>query len=237
MSDVRILLKRAQDGDKAARNQLVEENIGLVHHIVKRYQGRGYELEDLFQIGSIGLLKAIDHFDLSYDVCFSTYAVPMINGELKRFMRDDGMIKVSRNLKENHWKINKAREVLANHLGREPSLEELEKETGITREDIVLSMESGYEVESIYKILPGNGENGTCLAEQIAVPDTEKEELIDRLLLKDLLGKLGREDRILIQLRYFQDKTQTEVAGILGTSQVKVSRMEKKILQHMRMML
>ena len=237
MKDTRILLKRAQDGDKAARDQLIEENMGLVHHIVKRYQGRGFDLEDLFQIGSIGLMKAIDHFDLTYDVCFSTYAVPMIQGEMKRFIRDDGMIKVSRSLKENRWKISKAREVLTDRFGREPTLEELEKETGFLREDIVMAMEAGYEVESIYKILPGNGDSDTCLADQIAVSDSEKEDLLDRLMLKEMIGKLGKEERILIQLRYFQDKTQTEVAEILGTSQVKVSRMEKKILQCMRKML
>ena len=145
------LIQRSHEGDKAAREQLVEENVGLIWCVVKRFYGRGLENEDLFQIGSIGLLKAIDKFDLSYDVKFSTYAVPMISGEIKRFLRDDGMIKVSRTLKELSYKIFQTREKLLDLLGREPTIEELAEKMQIDKEEIVEALEAGSEVESIYK--------------------------------------------------------------------------------------
>ena len=145
------LIKRAHDGDKAAREQLVEENVGLIWCVVKRFTGRGVETEDLFQIGSIGLLKAIDKFDLSYDVKFSTYAVPMITGEIKRFLRDNGMIKVSRSLKELSYKAFQAREKLQEQLGREPDIEELAEELKVGKEELAMAMEAGSEVESLQR--------------------------------------------------------------------------------------
>ena len=151
MEETTVLLTQAQAGDREAREVLVEKNLGLVHHIVKRFLGRGYDAEDLFQIGSIGLMKAIDKFDLSYDVKFSTYAVPMIAGEIKRFLRDDGMVKVSRTLKENGFKIRQASEQVSKQLGREATLLEISEITGISTEDIVMAMEANVEVESIYK--------------------------------------------------------------------------------------
>ena len=152
------LIAKAHQGDKEARNTLVEENIGLVYTIVRRFLGRGIEMEDLVQIGSIGLIKAIDKFDLSFEVRFSTYAVPMIAGEIKRFLRDDGMIKVSRSLKENALKVFTARERLEKRLGREPAMQELSEETGLSGEDIVMAIESATEVDSIYRtIYQGDG--------------------------------------------------------------------------------
>ena len=220
------LIRRSHDGDKEAREQLVEENIGLIWCVVRRFCGRGTETEDLFQIGCIGLLKAIDKFDLSYDVKFSTYAVPMISGEIKRFLRDDGMIKVSRSLKELSYRSLQAREKLTDRLGREPTLEELSCELGIEKEEIVQAMEAGSEVESIYR--PIHQKEGS----EIQLLD----KILDRMLLGQLLETLNPEERRLIYLRYFADKTQTDVGKLMGISQVQVSRLEKKILENMRKM-
>ncbi len=233
MEEVAVLIARSQAGDKEAREVLIEKNLGLVHHIVRRFLGRGYDAEDLFQIGSIGLMKAIDKFDLAYDVKFSTYAVPMISGEIKRFLRDDGMVKVSRTLKENGWKIRQASERIAHEKGREATLEEIALATGISKEDIVMAMEANVEVESIYKSVYQSDGNEIYLVDKLPEKKDDNEKLLNHMLL-ELIGELGEEERLLIRLRYFQDKTQVEVAKNLGISQVQVSRMEKKILVRMR---
>ena len=160
MDETMNLIDRAHQGDKEARDRLVLDNMGLIWSIVRRFAGRGHDLEDLFQIGSIGLMKAIDKFDLSYEVRFSTYAVPMIAGEVKRFLRDDGMIKVSRSLKEMAIKARAARESLTCALGREPTVEEIAKEMGVSKEEVAASMEAGAEVESLYKTIQKEDENG-----------------------------------------------------------------------------
>ena len=248
MDETTVLIEQLQAGKTEVREVLVEKNLGLVHHIVKRFLGRGVDAEDLFQVGSIGLMKAIDKFNLAFDVKFSTYAVPMISGEIKRFLRDDGMVKVSRTLKENSLHVKKAVERLNQKLGREPTIMEISLDTGLLEEDIVLAMEAGIEVESIYKSVfqsDGNeiflvdqvvGTNGrSALGESVNSPeDKEKEELLNHLLLEQLLELLSEEERQLIILRYFKDKTQMEVACIMGISQVQVSRMEKRILLRMR---
>ncbi len=239
--EVSVLIAQAQAGDQAAREVLIEENLGLVHHIVKRFAGRGYDMEDLFQTGTIGLIKAIDKFDLTYDVRFSTYAVPMISGEIKRFLRDDGPVKVSRTLKENGWKVRQAAEKLAHRHGRDATLEEIAQETGIQREDVVMAMEANGEVESIYKTIYQSDGNEIRLVDKVASQsqspeyvDEEKEKLLNHMLLQQLLEGLEETERELIRLRYFEEKTQSEVAAVLGTSQVQVSRMEKKILLRLR---
>lgn len=254
MEETATLIERSQAGDKAARERLIEENLGLVRHIVKRFAGRGYDMEDLFQIGCIGLMKAIDKFDLKYEVRFSTYAVPMIQGEIKRFLRDDGMVKVSRTLKENGWKVKQAAERLSQQLGRDASLQELSEATGITVEDIVLAMDANVEVESIYKSIYQSDGNEIYLVDQVvggssgmnyngvgrtvlsgsSHEDTEKERILNHMLLEQLLGKLDDREMELIRMRYFQDKTQVEVAKHMGISQVQVSRMEKRILLQLR---
>lgn len=250
MDEISVLIEKSQAGDKTAREVLIENNLGLVHHIVQRFTGRGYDAEDLFQIGTIGLIKAIDKFDLSFEVKFSTYAVPMIMGEIKRFLRDDGMIKVSRTLKENGMKASTAAQRLTVKLGREPLLYEVAEEAGLSREEIALALEAGAEVESIYKsVYQADGSEiflvdkiasdrqaaGSCLTGGGAgFEDYEKERLLNHLLLSQLLETLTEKERNLIQMRYFQDKTQSEVARSMGISQVQVSRMEKKILLHMR---
>lgn len=228
------LIIKSHEGDKSAREQIVEENTGLIWCVVKRFFGRGIDAEDLFQIGSIGLLKAIDKFDLSYDVKFSTYAVPMISGEIKRYLRDDGMIKISRSLKELSYKIYQAREQLQTGLGREPTVEELARATGTDREEVVQALEAGTEVESIYKPVGQKEGKEIRLMDKLEEKECREEKMLDRMLLAQLLETLDRQERQLIYMRYFQEKTQTETGKILGISQVQVSRMEKRILERMR---
>ncbi len=247
MEEMSVLIEKSQSGDKEAREVLIEKNLGLVHHIVKRFGGRGYELEDLFQIGVIGLIKAIDKFDLSLGLKFSTYAVPMITGEIKRFLRDDGPLKVSRTIKENALKVRVTRQQLQCSLGREPTLQEIAAASTLSEEEIVLAMEATMEVESIYMSVYQDDGNELCLVDRVAATDRgsvgsvvedpvdhEKEDLLNHMLLNQLMSELSERERQLIHMRYFQNRTQMEVAGIMGISQVQVSRLEKKILLRMR---
>lgn len=228
------LIQQSQTGDEKAKAQLVEENVGLIWCVVRRFLGRGVDAEDLFQIGSIGLLKAIDKFDMTFNVKFSTYAVPMISGEIKRFLRDDGMIKVSRSLKELSYKAHLVKEKFQEKWLREPTLEELSTELQVEREELMLALEAGHEVDSLYRPVYQKDGNEVALLERIEEPENQEEKVIDRMLLKDLLEGLEKDARRLIYMRYFSNKTQTEVGKILGISQVQVSRMEKKILQNLR---
>ena len=235
MSENAVLIRKAQSGEKKAREVLIEQNLGLVHHIVKRFLGRGYDAEDLFQIGVIGLIKSIDKFDTSYEVKFSTYAVPLITGEIKRFLRDDGMVKVSRTLKENGMKVRYAAERLGSKLNREPTLAEVAREAELTDEEVVMAMEANVQVESIYKSVYQNDGNEIFLVDQLADEKQNEQELVlNHMVLSQLIGGLSQKEQKLIKLRYYQDKTQTEVAKVLGISQVQVSRLEKKILLDMR---
>lgn len=233
--DTQLLIRKAQEGDKVAREQVINENVGLVWSIVRRFLGRGQEAEDLFQIGVIGLMKAVDKFDLNYDVMFSTYAVPMISGEIKRYLRDNNsLIKMSRSIKENGWKIKAARERLSYELGRDATLEELAAATELSMEDVVTAMEATSEIESIYKTVYQGDGNEIYLVDRISEEENESESLIDRMTVEQLLASLTEEERILITSRYFEDRTQVETAKLLGISQVQVSRLEKKILLKMR---
>lgn len=232
--DTLELIKLSKQGDKAARDLVVTENVGLVWSIVRRFANRGHEMEDLFQIGTIGLIKAIDKFDDSYEVRFSTYAVPMITGEIKRFLRDDGMIKVSRSLKETAGKIRVVREQLSNKNGREPTIEEISEFLSIDKEDIVMALESGAEVESLYKTIYQGDGNAIYLIDKIEQTKDENENMIDKLALKEIIDSLDQKDQDIIRLRYFCDRTQTDIAKELGISQVQVSRLEKRILKIMR---
>ena len=228
------LIKQSPDGDETARAQLVEENMGLVWCIVKRFCGRGTEPEDLFQIGSIGLLKAIDKFNLDFEVKFSTYAVPMIAGEIRRFLRDDGMIKVSRSLKELSYKAHLIRERLQEELGRDATVQELAKELGVPEEELTMALESSGEVESIYKPVYQKDGNEIQLVERLVEKEGHEEQILNKIVLGRLLETLKKEERRLIYLRYFKNQTQTQVGKELGISQVQVSRMEKKILIYLR---
>lgn len=228
------LIKLARSGDKMARDQVIQKNMGLVYSIVSRYAGRGYDTEELSQIGAIGLIKAVDKFDMSFDVKFSTYAVPMISGEIKRFLRDDGMVKVSRNIKENGWKIRKAADSLSQQLDREPSIEELAAATEIAVEDIVLALEANLEVESIHKPVSFSDGKEVSLEDKIPEKSDWNEQLLNRMLVDQLMLLLNDKEKKLIQMRYYDDKPQREVAECLGISQVQVSRLEKKILKNLR---
>lgn len=228
------LIMKSHEGDRQARDQLIKENMGLVWNIARRFCGRGHELEDLFQIGSIGLMKAIDKFDLSFEVKFSTYAVPMITGEIKRFLRDDSMIKVSRSLKETAMKAKNAQENLANSLGREPTLEEISIEVGVSPEELVASLEAGASVESLYKTIYQGDGSSIYLIDKLDETECEDEEVLNRMVLKKLIEDLEPQEKQIIILRYFKDQTQTQIAKQLGISQVQVSRLEKRILKSMR---
>lgn len=229
-----VLIQKSHEGDKEARARLVEENTGLVWCVVKRFYNRGVEMEDLFQIGTIGLLKAIDKFDLNYDVKFSTYAVPMITGEIKRFLRDDGMIKVSRSLKELSYKAYLCREKLQERFGREPSVTELAGELGVEPEELMAALDASSEVESLHKPIYQSDGQEVSLMDRLPWRAEPEEEILDHLLLKELLGGLEKEERQLIYLRYFADRTQAQAGKELGISQVQVSRLEKRILKSMR---
>ena len=237
------LIEAAQQGDEEARARLIRENTGLVSVSARKFSGGSYEYEDLMQIGYLGLLKAIDRFDPKFEVMFSTYAVPMIMGEIKRFLRDDGLVKVSRTLKENGWKIRRETENYRNRWGREPTLEELAEATALSREEIVESLDAGLEVESIDRTY--SQEDGSEISlldridsrnagERVSAGDREKEALLNRVVLEQLLEELPESERKLIIWRYLQEQTQTKVAERMGISQVQVSRMEKRILKTMR---
>lgn len=231
------LIELAHQGDKEARDRLVQENMGLIWSIVRRFGNRGYEQEDLFQIGCIGLIKAIDKFDNTFEVKFSTYAVPLIMGEIKRFMRDDGMIKISRSVKENSWKIRKTSVEMAQSLGREPTIEEISQEMDIPVQDIVIAMESLTEVESIYRSVYQNDGSEIYLIDKISnekAGEEQTDKILNSLVLEQVISGLDESEKNLLNLRYFQNKTQTEVAKKLGISQVQVSRLEKKLLCKMR---
>ncbi len=229
------LIKQSHEGDEKARIQLVEENVGLVWCVVKRFYGRGQDPEDLFQIGSIGLLKAIDKFDLNYDVRFSTYAVPLISGEIRRFLRNDGLVKVSRTLKENGYRISQASEAIQEQTGREATLSEISEYTGLDAEEIAEALDANAEVESISGRISGKDGDTMSLEEKVGVHDeTEKEGILNRIVLEQAFRQLDEREQELIRLRYFEEKTQTETAKVLHTNQVQISRMEKKILLKMR---
>ncbi|MGD7045486.1 RNA polymerase sporulation sigma factor SigF [Jeotgalibacillus proteolyticus] len=229
---VREWIRLSQAGDQEARSRMVETNVRLVWSVVQRFLNRGHDPDDLFQIGSIGLLKAVDKFDLSYSVKFSTYAVPMIIGEIQRFLRDDGAIKVSRSVKELAIKVRRAREKLSSQYGRLPTLSEIAEELDVTVDDIVLSQEASKSPASIHETVYENEGDPITLLDQMASKD--EEQWFQQLALKEALLTLEKRDRVIIFLRYYKDYTQSEVAEKLGISQVQVSRIEKRVLQSIR---
>ncbi len=219
----------AQTGDRAAMERLVEENTGLIWSVARRYFGRGAEPDDLFQLGCVGFLKAVEGFDLAFGTQFSTYAVPKIAGEIRRFLRDDGPIKVSRTYKERAVRIARARETLTARLGEEPTLTQLARELDLPPEEIAQAELAAAEPESIQR---PTGEDGMCLEQVLADPG--QEDLFERLALRQALEQLAPKERRVILLRYFHGLTQQRIADLLGVSQVQVSRMEKRALGHLR---
>lgn len=228
------LLPLAKAGDEVAMNRLIEMNLPLVSSLSKKFLNRGYDYEDIFQIGSIGLVKAIKNFDASFNVKFSTYAVPMIVGEIKRFLRDDGMIKVSRNIKSLARKIHFDKEELTKQLDREPTIEELSEYSGIEKEDLVFAVESASSLQYLYDTIHQDDGAPVLLIDKLSKKGVEDNDMIDKIALKEALRSLDEKSRQIIMLRYFKDKTQVQVAKMLGISQVQVSRIEKKVLNVMR---
>lgn len=228
------LLIRAKDGDKSAMDEIVNTNLPLVVAICKKFLNRGYEYDDLFQIGCIGLVKAVTNFDSKFNVRFSTYAVPMIMGEIKRFFRDDGFIKVSRSVKNTARKLHFDKEKLIAEIGREPTLEELSQYSGIDKEDIIYAMESCSGPKYLYDVIHQDDGSPVFLIDKITNEKSEDGNVVDKIALKDAIRELDKKARQVIVLRYFKDKTQVQVAKMLGISQVQVSRIEKKVLKTMR---
>lgn len=228
------LFKRIKAGDEEARELYIKGNLRLVLSVIRRFQNSSENSDDLFQIGCIGLIKAIDNFDTSLQVKFSTYAVPMIIGEIKRYLRDDGILKVSRSLKENHYRIYQVREALTRRLEREPTTGEMAAEMGISIEELVMTLESGAEVESLHKTIYQGEGTEISLMDKLPEKENRQEKALDRIFLEEILGTLEAKERRLIYMRYFQNMTQMEIAHELGVSQVQVSRMEKRILRSLQ---
>lgn len=228
------LIKLAKSGNDEAMNKLVEVNTPLVSSICKKFMNRGYEYEDIFQIGSMGLVKAINNFDSSFNVKFSTYAVPMIIGEIKRFLRDDGMIKVSRNTKILAKKLHYDKETLVKELNREPTIDELAAFSNVDKEDIVFALESVNNMQYLYDTIHQDEGTPVLLIDKLSESPDEDNNMIDKIALKEAINSLDIKSKEIIMLRYFKDKTQIQVAKMLGISQVQVSRIEKKVLVLMR---
>lgn len=229
--ELREWLKRAQTGDKSATEYILEHNINLVRSIVHRFLNRGYEWDDLFQIGCIGLIKAIDRFDLSFSVKFSTYAVPMIIGEIRRFLRDDSPIKVSRPLKELAYRVHRTQERLQGLLGRDPTISEVAKELALAPQEIVSALEAVQPPASLFEHAFHDDGDPIHRLDQISASDGQDNNYFEKLALQEVLLRLPAKERMIINLRFFEDKTQSEIAGMIGLSQVQVSRIEKQALK------
>ena len=228
------LIPLAKEGNTEALNKLIEANLPLVTSISKKFTNRGYEYEDIYQIGCMGLVKAIKNFDEKYNVKFSTYAVPMIIGEIKRFLRDDGMIKVSRNVKSLAKKLHFDKEALTKKLNREPTVEELAQFSGMDKEEILFALESSASMQYLYEVIHQDDGSPVLLIDKLSENAIEDKNITEKLALKEALRNLDTKSRQIIVLRYFKDKTQIQVAKMLGISQVQVSRIEKKVLSEMR---
>ncbi len=228
------IISRAQQGDEGAKSKLIEDNMGLIRCAVKHFSGRGYESEDLFQVGAIGLIKAIDKFDLSFNVRFSTYAVPMIIGEIKRFIRDDGIIKVSRSIKELSIRASAVREALRNETGEESKICDIAQSLGVSAEEIAAAFEATVRPESLYASGDDGNREGQALIDRVENPENCEAEIVNRLLIDSALKELPKREQKIIILRYYRGKTQSQIAKMLGISQVQVSRIEKKVLSQMK---
>ncbi len=234
MDRIHNLIKEAQNGNREAFECIVNENIGLVWSVVKKFQGRNIETDDLFQLGSMGLVKAVKKFNFEYDVKFSTYAVPMIMGEIKRFLRDDGIIKVSRGLKETAYRALKAKEVLRLKYDREPTIEEIAEHINIDRETLVMAIDSVRDVDSIDRKIENEKGKEMNVIDTIAAEGDKSGEIVDNILLNTAIEHLDEREKMIVNMRYMEELTQSDVAKKIGVSQVQVSRLEKKILKKLR---
>lgn len=232
--ELKNLLHKAQAGDQVAKEYILENNINLVRSVVHRFMNRGYEWDDLFQLGCIGLVKAIERFDITFSVKFSTYAVPMIIGEIRRFMRDDNPVKVSRPVKELAYKVHRTQERLQGVLGRDPTISEVAKDLSLVPQEVVAALEAIQAPTSLYASVFHDDGDPILLLDQIKYCDEEDGAYFEKLALKEMLLRLPEKERLVIHLRFFADKTQAEVAEIIGLSQVQISRIEKQALKLMK---
>ena len=228
------LIRQAQDGDKKARDKVVSDNLGLVHAIVRRFEKRGHDREELFQIGCIGLIKAIDHFDLSLNLAFSTYAVPMIVGEIRRYLRDNSAIRVSRSMRDTAYRVLQAREHLMAENQKEPTVEEIAKVLDIPREEVVFAMDAIVDPVSLYEPIYDSGGDAICVMDQVSDTKNTDERWTERIALKDAMKLLDPRERRILSLRFYEGKTQMEVSAEVGISQAQVSRLEKGAINTIR---
>lgn len=231
------LIDKAQNGSEDAMTALLENNKGLIWNIVKRFTGRGYDIDDIYQIGCMGFIKAIKRFDTSFEVQVSTYAVPYILGEIKRFIRDDGIVKVSRSTKELAIKILELQKEYLNKTGEEITIMEISKILKIPKEEITYALDCLRPVSSIYDETSANGDDSRTIIEKIGTGKDEASNIVDKIAIKQLIDNLDKREKELILLRFYKDKTQAEVARVLGITQVQVSRIEKKVLNSMKLKL
>lgn len=233
-SQMRKLFEEYRDGDKEARSKIANGNLRLVLSVIQRFNNRGEYVDDLFQVGCIGLMKAIDNFDLGQNVKFSTYAVPMIIGEIRRYLRDNNPIRVSRSLKDIAYKVLQVRDVLANRHGREPSINEISKELDIDREEIIFALDAIQEPVSLFEPIYHDGGDPIFVMDQIRDDKCQDERWLENIAIQEAINKLNRREQLILDLRFYRGKTQMEVADEIGISQAQVSRLEKAALGHLK---
>ncbi len=232
--EMRQLLERAQAGDKAAREALIRGNLRLVLSVLQKFTGRGENMDDLFQVGCIGLIKAIDHFDTSQQVRFSTYGVPMIAGEIRRYLRDNSVIRVSRSIRDTAYRVLQIKEKLTGENGREPSVEEIAERLGVRREEVVFAMDAVCDPVSLYEPVYSDGGESVCVMDQIGDPCNTDESWLEQIALSDAVNALSERERKILALRFYDGKTQMEVASEIGISQAQVSRLEKNAITQIK---
>ena len=228
------LLRRAKDGDSAAREKLVEGNLRLVLSVLQRFSGRGENADDLFQVGCVGLLKAIDNFDISQNVRFSTYGVPMIIGEIRRYLRDNSAIRVSRSMRDTAYRVLQAREKLQREQQREPTVEQIARELGIRREEVVFAMDAVCDPVSLFEPIYSDSGDAVCVMDQVRDSRNTDEDWLEQIALKEAMSRLSARERLILTLRYSDGKTQMEVSGEIGISQAQVSRLEKNAIKSIK---
>ena len=228
------LLRRAKNGDSAARERLVEGNLRLVLSVLQRFSGRGENADDLFQVGCVGLLKAIDNFDISQNVRFSTYGVPMIIGEIRRYLRDNSAIRVSRSMRDTAYRVLQAREKLQREQQREPTVEQIARELGIRREEVVFAMDAVCDPVSLFEPIYSDGGDAVCVMDQVRDNKNTDEDWLEQIALKEAMARLSERERQILALRYSDGKTQMEVSSEIGISQAQVSRLEKNAIKSIK---
>ena len=233
-NETRRLLEKARSGDEEARQTLIAGNLRLVLSVIQKFSGRGESMDDLFQVGCIGLIKALDHFDVSQNVKFSTYAVPMIIGEIRRYLRDNNPIRVSRSLRDTAYKALQARDRLVISLNREPTVEEMANDLGLPQEDVVFALEAIQDPISLFEPIYNDGGDAIYIMDQVKDEKHQDESWLERIAIKEALKRLSDREKKILCLRFFEGRTQMEVAGEIGISQAQVSRLEKNALLHMR---